>query len=85
MCLTGAELHQSITSLNLLAMPAAAQDEAVGFLCQKDTLLAHIQLSVHQDPQGPFVPSCSQPVSPMSVLVPAVISPEVWEDFIPLC
>lgn len=56
MCLTGAELNQRITSLSLLA---SVQHEAVGFLCHKDMLLAHIQFGAHQKPQGPFVPSCS--------------------------
>ena len=44
-------------------LPTAAQ-EAVGLLCCKGTLLAHVQFGVHQDLPSPFVQNClpaSQP------------------------
>lgn len=35
----------------------AAQD-VIGLCCYEGILLAHVQLGVHQDPQGPFLQSC---------------------------
>lgn len=45
--------------LSLLVMLSAADavhylNDLVGFLCHKSTLLTHIELLVHQDPQIPF-------------------------------
>jgi len=43
------------------ALPNAAQD-AVGFLCCEDTLLAYVQLTFHQDLKIPLCRAAFQPL-----------------------
>ena len=60
------------------ALPNAAQ-EAIGLLCHKDTLLAHVQLlCCYQDSSGPLCLGSSQPV-----LVAGVTPPQVQDMAFP--
>lgn len=54
--------------------PRAALD-AVGCLCCRCLLLAHVQFGVHKDPKGLFCKAAFQPVSPQPVPVPGALSP----------
>lgn len=65
------------------ALPHVDQ-EAVSLLCCRSTLLAHVQLGIHQDPQVPFCQASSQTVSPQHVLVHEAICPRVQNLALPI-
>ena len=56
--LTSAEQKGRLTSLLLLAIFPLVQPRCCWLFCCKGTLLAHVQLGVHQDPQVPLLQSC---------------------------
>ncbi|GAB0193852.1 mitochondrial enolase superfamily member 1 [Grus japonensis] len=80
--LTSAEQMERITSLNLLAMLCLIQPRIPldCRLCHRDTLLAHVQLAIHQDPQILCSKVAFQLVSHHHVLMPGVVPPQV-QDF----
>ena len=78
------EFYQSQgEALGLLCPPNAAQD-TISLLYNKGTLLAHVQLGVHQDPHVLFCKAAFQPVGPQHVLVDGVVPPQVQDFALPL-
>ncbi|KAK4811113.1 LOW QUALITY PROTEIN: hypothetical protein QYF61_016399 [Mycteria americana] len=68
----------------LISEAKSVHATSFGILCHKGTLLAHIQLSIHQDTQVFFCKAAFQLVGPQPVLVHGIIPPQVQDLALPL-